>query len=79
VGILTLNRSDKLNAISHELQHTLTETFERADADPATSVVLLRARRVAVSAPAATSGAEGPGFGDWRSDLTKAHAHLQPQ
>jgi enoyl-CoA hydratase/carnithine racemase len=24
VGIITLNRPDKLNAISHELQHALT-------------------------------------------------------
>jgi enoyl-CoA hydratase/carnithine racemase len=43
VGIITLNRPDKLNAISHELQAALTKTFARADADPATSVVLLRA------------------------------------
>ena|SRR5579863_8240014 len=39
VGIITLNRPDKLNAISHDLQHALTETFARADADPATTVV----------------------------------------
>ena len=43
VGVITLNRPDKLNAISHELQHALTEAFARADADAATSVVLLRA------------------------------------
>ena len=43
VGIITLNRPDKLNAISAELQQALTEAFTRADADPATSVVLLRA------------------------------------
>jgi enoyl-CoA hydratase/carnithine racemase len=43
VGIITLNRPDKLNAISHELQQALTQTFSRADADPTTSVVLLRA------------------------------------
>ena len=43
VGIITLNRPEKLNAISRELQLALTEAFARADADPATSVVLLRA------------------------------------
>jgi hypothetical protein len=57
VGVVTLNRPDKLNAISHELQHALTEAFERADADPATSVVLLRAEGrsfcVTTSAPRA--------------------------
>jgi hypothetical protein len=37
VGIVTLNRPDKLNAISRELQHALTEAFQRADADAATT------------------------------------------
>ena len=53
VSIITLNRPDKLNAISHELQQALTETFERADADPGTCVVLLRAEGAAF-APATT-------------------------
>ena len=78
VGIITLNRPDKLNAISRELQHALTETFARADADPATSVVLLRAEGRSFCA-GYDIGAKGPGADDWRSDPTKAHAHLQPQ
>jgi enoyl-CoA hydratase/carnithine racemase len=44
VSIVTLNRPEKLNAISAELQEQLTVAFARADADPATSVVLLRAQ-----------------------------------
>ena len=43
VGIIALNRPEKLNAISAELQEQLTDTVARADADPATGVVLLRA------------------------------------
>src|SRR5262250_3831291 len=43
VGIVTLNRADKLNAISPELKKTLVERFHEADRDPATSVVVLRA------------------------------------
>ena len=43
VGVITLNRPEKLNAINAELQQYLTEAFARADADPETSVVLLRA------------------------------------
>ena len=78
VGIITLNRPDKLNAISHELQQTLIEVFARADADPGTSVVLLRAEGRSFCA-GYDIGAKGPGADDWRGDPTKAQAHLQPQ
>jgi enoyl-CoA hydratase len=78
VGIITLNRPDKLNAISHDLQHALTEAFTKADADPATSVVLLRAEGRSFCA-GYDIGAKEPGADDWRSDVTKAHAHLHPQ
>jgi enoyl-CoA hydratase/carnithine racemase len=78
VSIITLNRPDKLNAINHELQHALTEMFGRADADPATSVVLLRANGRSFCA-GYDIGAKGPDAVDWRSDPAKAHAHLQPQ
>jgi enoyl-CoA hydratase/carnithine racemase len=78
VGIITLNRPDKLNAISRELQLALTETFGRADADAATSVVLLRANGRSFCA-GYDIGAQGPGADDWRRDPTTAHAHLQPQ
>ena len=43
VGIVTLNRPDKLNAISPELKSTLIERLHEADRDPATGVVVLRA------------------------------------
>jgi enoyl-CoA hydratase/carnithine racemase len=43
VGYVTLNRPDKLNAISVELKRLLVERFHEADRDPATSVVVLRA------------------------------------
>jgi enoyl-CoA hydratase/carnithine racemase len=43
VSVITLNRPEKLNAISPELRLALTHAFTRADADPGTSVVLLRA------------------------------------
>jgi len=43
VGIVTLNRPDKLNAISAELKKTLVERFHEADRDPTTSLVVLRA------------------------------------
>jgi enoyl-CoA hydratase len=42
VGIVSMNRPDKLNALSEELRDTLVERLREADADPATSVVVLR-------------------------------------
>jgi enoyl-CoA hydratase len=78
VSIITLNRPDKLNAISHDLQHALTEAFGRADADPATTVVLLRAEGRSFCA-GYDIGAKDEGADDWRNDPTTAHAHLQPQ
>jgi enoyl-CoA hydratase len=78
VSIISLNRPDKLNAISNELLQRLTEAFDRADADPATSVVLLCAEGRSFCA-GYDIGAKGPGADDWRGDPTKAHAHLQPQ
>jgi len=43
VGIVTLNRPDKLNAINADLKRTLVARLHEADADAATSVVVLRA------------------------------------
>ena len=43
VGVVSLNRGDKLNAISGDLKRALVERFHEADGDPATSVVILRA------------------------------------
>src|SRR5688572_7980856 len=50
IGIVTINRPDKLNAINHELKHTLVERLRAADADPGTSVVVLRAEGRSFSA-----------------------------
>jgi enoyl-CoA hydratase len=78
VGVITLNRPDKLNAISAELQHALTEAFAQADDDPATSVVLLRANGRSFCA-GYDIGAKPPGAGDWRENPTTAHDHLHVQ
>ena len=79
VSIVTLNRADKLNAISDELLHGLRDTLTRADADPATSVVLLRAEGRSFCAGYDIGAKDDAGANDWRSDPTKAHAHLEPQ
>jgi len=43
VGIVSLNRPDKLNAIDAGLKQALVARFAEADGDPVTSVVVLRA------------------------------------
>jgi enoyl-CoA hydratase/carnithine racemase len=82
VSVITLNRPDKLNAISPELMHQLLDAFARADAEPATSVVLLRAAGRSFCAGydigARPAGQESSGE-DWRNDPIKAHKHLAPQ
>ena len=42
VGIVSLNRPEKLNAINADLKRALVGRFTEADRDPATSVVVLR-------------------------------------
>lgn len=44
VGIVSLNRPDKLNALTMELRLELERVLQAADDDPATSVIVLRAQ-----------------------------------
>ena len=50
VGIITLDRADKLNAISSTVKEQLIAAFARADEDPTTTVVVLRANGRSFSA-----------------------------
>src|SRR5207302_5709590 len=77
-SVITLNRPDKLNAISPELMHQLLDAFARADEEPTTSVVLLRAEGRSFCA-GYDIGGRPSGADDWRSDPIKAHQHLAPQ
>src|SRR2546422_3517305 len=78
VSVITLNRPDKLNAISAELLAQLLAAFARAEAEQATSVVLLRAEGRSFCA-GYDIGAKPEGSDDWRSDPIKAHRHLAHQ
>jgi enoyl-CoA hydratase len=78
VSIVTLNRPEKLNAISPELMRQLLDAFARADAEAATSVVLLRAAGRSFCA-GYDIGAKPADADDWRSDPIKAHQHLATQ
>ena len=78
VSVITLNRPEKLNAISAELQMQLLAAFQQADEDAETSVVLLQAEGRSFCAGYDISAKE-PGADDWRSNPTKAHQHLSVQ
>ena len=78
VSVITLNRPEKLNAISAELQGQLLAAFTRADEDAETSVVLLQAEGRSFCAGYDISAKE-PGTDDWRSNPAKAHQHLSVQ
>ncbi|MFL5082608.1 MAG: enoyl-CoA hydratase-related protein [Microvirga sp.] len=75
VGIITMNRPDKLNAINPDLRIALAETFKRADEDHATSVVLLRAngRSFCVGYDI---GRKDPARDAWKYDSIKWHQYL---
>ena len=48
IGRVRLNRPEKLNALSRELQDELVDCMERADDDPDVRVMTLRGQRQGV-------------------------------
>jgi enoyl-CoA hydratase len=78
VGIITLNRPTKLNALSKEVREQLVQAFQRADEDPATSVVILRAEGRSFCA-GYDIGSPDPSRDAWQYDALRWHAHLTPQ
>lgn len=75
VGIVTLNRPDKLNALSMDMRLALRRQLERADADTATSVIVLRGagRSFCVGFDV---GGSGNTPHPWRHDALKYHERL---
>jgi enoyl-CoA hydratase len=73
VGIVTLNRPEKLNALSMDMRLAIRDVLELADADAATSVIVLRAngRSFCVGFDVG-SGHVQP----WRHDALKYHQRL---
>jgi enoyl-CoA hydratase/carnithine racemase len=74
VGIVTLNRPDKLNAIDHDVRTGISARLREADADGAVSVIVLRAegRSFCVGYDIAPH----PERAAWRHDALKWHASL---
>jgi enoyl-CoA hydratase len=81
VGIVTLNRPDKLNALSMELRLELEQVLRRADDDAATSVIVLRSEGRSFCVGFDIGGG-GQGSGEdaakkpWRHDALKYHERL---
>src|SRR5437588_12445917 len=77
VGLVTLNRPDKLNALSMELRLELERTLRAADDDAATSVIVLRGkgRSFCVGFDVGADGYD-PGKVPWRHDALKFHQRL---
>jgi len=73
VGLVTLNRPEKLNALNSALREALSATLRRADEDGTTSVVVLRGagRSFCVGYDLGGGGNEA-----WRNDALKYHERL---
>ena len=74
VGFVTLNRPEKLNALSMDLRRELAAALTRADEDPATSVVVLRGAGRSFCVGYDLAG--GSGSEAWRHDALKYHERL---
>src|SRR4051812_42950539 len=78
VGIVTLNRPNKLNALSMELRLEMERVLRSADDEAATSVIVLRAegRSFCVGFDVGADGYD-PGKVPWRHDALKLHRRLR--
>jgi enoyl-CoA hydratase len=74
VGFVTLNRPEKLNALSNDVRHELAAALAKADDDPATSVVVLRGAGRSFCVGYDLGGSSGSEA--WRRDALKFHQRL---
>jgi enoyl-CoA hydratase/carnithine racemase len=73
VGIVTLNRPEKLNALSMDMRLAIRDVLELADADAATSVIVLRANGRSFCVGFDVGGGH---VQPWRHDALKYHQRL---
>jgi enoyl-CoA hydratase/carnithine racemase len=76
VGIVTLNRPNKLNALSMELRLELERVLLGADDDPATSVIVLRAQGRSFCVGFDIGGGHDRARTAWRHDALKYRERL---
>lgn len=77
VSIVTINRPDKLNAISPDLKQALLDTLHQADRDPDTRVVLLRAAGRSFCVGYDIGNPKDPEREKWRYDALRWHESLR--
>src|SRR5215211_5312955 len=73
VGIVTLNRPEKLNALTMDMRLAIGEVLRRADADTDTSVIVLRANGRSFCVGFDVGGGHDQ---PWRHDALKYHQRL---
>jgi len=76
VGIVSLNRPDKLNALSMEMRLELERVLQAADDDPATSVIVLRAQGRSFCVGFDIGGGHDRAQTPWRHDALKYRERL---
>ncbi len=74
VGVVTLNRPEKLNALSMQMRLDLQKTLEEADEDPDTSVIVLKANGRSFCVGFDVGGHATPQ--PWRHDALRYHQRL---
>jgi enoyl-CoA hydratase/carnithine racemase len=76
IGIVTLNRPEKLNALSMDMRLDLERVLLRADDDPATSVVVLRSEGRSFCVGFDIGGDKDHAEKPWRHDALKYRERL---
>jgi enoyl-CoA hydratase len=76
IGIVSLNRPAKLNALSMEMRLELERALQRADDDPATSVIVLRAQGRSFCVGFDIGGGADRAPSPWRHDALKYRERL---
>jgi enoyl-CoA hydratase/carnithine racemase len=76
VGIVTLNRAEKLNALTMDMRLALEQVLKQADADAATSVIVLRGEGRSFCVGFDVGGGHDPAKSPWRHDPLKYHERL---
>jgi enoyl-CoA hydratase/carnithine racemase len=74
VGVVTLNRPEKLNALSMQMRLDLQRTLEEADEDPDTTVIVLKANGRSFCVGFDVGGHATPQ--PWRHDALRYHQRL---